>query len=332
MTPTTFPRRALLALALPALLIAAACGGGEDAGDESVAAVIKGLDNPFFQTMRDGMTDQADRSDIDVEIQAAQSITDTTGQGERLSAVAQQPFGCFVVNPISGNNLIQGLAQVAAQDVPIVNIDQPIDDDAAQTADVSVDTYIGTDNVEAGALAGEQMIELVGEGKVAIIGGVAGDQTSNDRIAGFTEAAEDTLDLLPVVAADWNRQQALTTANDLMTANDDLAGIFTANDDMGLGAARAVANAGKSDDVRVISLDGNEEALQAVADGALDATVAQYPYAIGQLGLQACEQLMAGEEVPEEVAAPVALITPDNAETAIERFPEPVEDFDNPLD
>ncbi|MCL8025579.1 substrate-binding domain-containing protein [Nocardioides bruguierae] len=325
-------RYLVAALAVPSLLLTA-CGSDSDAGSgsesESVAAVIKGLDNPFFQAMRDGLTDEADADGISVEVQAAQDISDTTGQAERLTALAQQDFGCFVVNPISGNNLVQGLAGI---DVPVVNIDQPLDSDAAEAAGVEAATYIGTDNVSAGELAGEHMVELVGSGSIGMIGGIAGNITSEDRLTGFENAAGDTLDLLPVVSADWNRQQALTAATDLMTANPDLVGIFAANDDMALGAARAVANAGKTDEIAVIGLDGNEEALQAVADGTLDATVAQYPYAIGQLGMQACEALVAGDDVPESIEAPVALVTPDVAEEALSAFPAPFEEFDNPLD
>ncbi|MBM9467428.1 sugar ABC transporter substrate-binding protein [Nakamurella leprariae] len=312
---------------------AASSGDAGGASGQPIAAVIKGLDNLFFQTMQQGIEAGADAAGVTVEIQAAQSITDTTGQAERLAALAQQDFGCFIVNPITGNNLVQGLAQIAQKDVPVVNIDRPIDADAAEAAGVDIATYIGTDNVEAAELAGQRMVEqLGGTGQVAIIGGVAGDVTSNDRVTGFTNAAQDSLELLPVIAADWNRQQALTTATDLMTANPDLKGIFAANDDMALGAARAVANAGKTDQITVIGLDGNEDALQAVQAGELDATVAQYPYAVGELGVQACEAALAGQTLPENVKAPVALITSDNVSTALENFPQPVEEYDNPLE
>ncbi|KHL11991.1 ribose transport system substrate-binding protein/D-allose transport system substrate-binding protein [Mumia flava] len=334
---TTKLRIAVVAVAaLP--LVAAGCGSdddsasGSDSGSQSVAAVIKGLDNPFFQTMEDGIDAQADEAGVDVTVQAAQSITDTTGQAERLSALSQQDFGCYIVNPITGNNLVQGLAQVGAKDVPIVNIDQPIDADAAEAAGVDPATYVGTDNVQAGGLAGEHMAEVVGSGTVGIIGGLAGDVTSNDRVTGFTDAVEGTLDTLPVVAADWDRQKALTTATDLMTANPDIKGFFAANDDMGLGIARAVANAGKTGQVAVISVDGNEDAIKAVQAGDLEATVAQYPYAVGQLGVQACQAAMAGEDLPDTVTSPVALVTEDKAAGALEKFPEPFESFDNPLD
>jgi ABC-type sugar transport system substrate-binding protein len=179
-------------------------GNGGDSG--SYAAVIKGLDNPFFQQMEQGIDAQAEESGVDVEVQAAQSITDTSGQADRLNAMAQQGFGCYVVNPISGTNLIQGLAQIAAQGTPVVNIDSPIEEDAAQKADLKVSTYIGTDNVEAGKLGGQTMNEaLGGSGKVALIGGISGDVTSNARLDGFKQGAGD-LEIVQTVAADWDRQ------------------------------------------------------------------------------------------------------------------------------
>jgi len=124
----------VLALGVMAL---AGCGedpqaggsGGSSGGDGggSYAAVIKGLDNPFFQQMEQGIDAAASDSGLEVEVQAAASITDTSGQADKLNAMAQQGYDCFVVNPISGTNLVQGLAQIAAQDTPVVNIDSPID-------------------------------------------------------------------------------------------------------------------------------------------------------------------------------------------------------------
>ena len=334
------PRGAVTALIVTPLLLVAACGGssgssgsgGSSGNNTKVAAVIKGLDNQFFQTMQDGIKAQAKASGVQVEVQAAQSITDTTGQAEKLSALAQQSYGCYVVNPITGDNLVQGLAQIAAKKVPVVNIDRPVDAKAASAAGLKLTSYIGTDNVAAAGLDGEQMLKVLGgKGTVGIIGGVAGDVTSNERVTGFTNAVKGKLTLLPVVAADWDRQKALTTATDLMQAHRDMVGIFAANDDMGLGAARAVATAGKTGKIAVMSLDGNTDAIKAVQSGDLAATVAQYPYAVGELGVQACEAAIAGKNVPENVKAPVALITKDEAAEALAKFPAPFKKFDNPL-
>lgn len=305
-------------------------GGGEDGS--SYAAVIKGLDNPFFQQMQQGIEAQAGEDDLSVEVQAAAGITDTSGQADRLNAMAQQGYACYVVNPISGTNLIQGLAQIAAQGTPVVNIDSPIEADAAAQADLEVETYIGTDNVEAGMLGGASMVEaLGGSGEVALIGGISGDVTSGARLDGFTQAAGD-LDIVQTVAADWDRQIALTRATDILSANPNLQGFFSANDDMALGIARAVANAGRTGEITIIGVDGIEDALNAVKSGDLHATVAQYPYAIGQMGVQACEMAVDGEDLPDNVTAPVAVVTADVADQALEAFPAPFEEFDNPLD
>jgi ABC-type sugar transport system substrate-binding protein len=306
-------------------------GGGGESGAASFAAVIKGLDNPFFQQMEQGIDAQAQESGVDVEVQAAANITDTSGQADRLNAMAQQGYDCYVVNPISGTNLVQGLAQVAAEGAPVVNIDSPIEADAASKADLEVSTYIGTDNVEAGKMAGQTMSEaLGGSGKVALIGGISGDVTSNARLDGFKQGAGD-LDVIQTVAADWDRQIAQTRATDILSANPDLDGFFSANDDMALGIARAVANAGRAGDIAIIGVDGIEDALKAVQRGDMTATVAQYPYAIGEMGVQACEKATAGETLPKDVTAPVAVVTKENAGAALEAFPAPFEDFENPL-
>lgn len=329
--------RLLAAVAVVSTLVLTSCGsdegaaGDEGGGSDSFAAVIKGLDNTFFQAMEDGIQAQADEDGVDVEVQAAQGITDTTGQADKLNGLAEQDFDCFVVNPISGTNLIQGLAQIAAQDVPVVNIDSPVDPAAAEEAGLDFATYIGTDNEAAGGKGGDAMVEAVGSGQVALIGGISGDVTSQARLDGFKAAVDGTLDVVQTVAADWERQKALTAATTIMDANPGLKGFFAANDDMGLGIVQAVQNAGKAGEIRVISVDGNEEALQAVAAGDLYATVAQYPFAIGQLGVQACEQAVGGEELPDTVESPTAVVTKDVAREALDAFPRPFEDFENPL-
>jgi ABC-type sugar transport system substrate-binding protein len=81
--------------------------------------------------------------------------------------------------------------------------------------------------------------------------------------------------------------------------------------------------------VAVIGVDGIPEALDAVKSGALSATVAQYPYAIGQLGVEACLATIRGKPVPANIVAPVQVVTPENVARAQARSPQPVEPFDD---
>ena len=136
-----------------------------------------------------GIESQASAGGTQVTVQAANSITDTTGQADKLNGLAGQDFKCFIVNPITGTNLIQGIAQLSAKNIPIVNIDSPIDAGAAKAANAKIATYIGTDNADAGAQAAAEMAKLLPQGgTVALIGGTSGDVTSAARLDGFTKA------------------------------------------------------------------------------------------------------------------------------------------------
>ncbi|GAA2712423.1 substrate-binding domain-containing protein [Actinoplanes palleronii] len=322
-------------LALTVLVTAAACGSNDDAttaGTAKVAAVIKGLDNPFFQSMEKGIKEQAQTSGTAVTVQAANSITDTTGQADKLTGLAGQDFSCYIVNPISGTNLIQGIAQLAAKKKTIVNIDSPVEAAAAKAANAAPATYIGTNNTSAGQQAGEQMLKLLpGGGKVAAIGGIAGDVTSGQRIDGFSQAITGKLELVQTVAANWERQEALTQATNLMRAQPDLKGFFVANDDMGLGVARAVATSGKTGQIKIISVDGIKDALSAVKAGQVDAVVAQYPYAIGLMGMEACQAAAKGKTLPATVEAPVEVVTKENADQALAATPKPFGTYADPF-
>ena len=342
MFSTASPRRRLVLLAAPVAVIAlalAGCSSGASTsptsgeGTAKVAAVIKGLDNPFFQAMEDGINDTAEAGDVDVTVQAAADIGDTTGQADKLTTLSGQDFGCFIVNPISGTNLVQALAPIAAAGKPIVNIDQPIDAESAEAAGITPATYIGTDNEAAGGKAGDYIASLVDAGgEVAVIGGVSGDVTSGARVDGFKAAVDGKLEIVQEDAADWKREIALTKATDIIAANPDIAAFFAANDDMGLGIVKAIENSGRTGEIVVVSVDGNQDALESVEAGGLTATVAQYPYAIGSLGVQACQVALQGGDLPENIESPTALVNADNAADAIAKFPQPFEGFDNPLE
>lgn len=305
--------------------------GAAQAQGSGVAAVIKGLDNPFFQTMQQGIDGGAKQLGVTVTTQAAQNMGDATGQADRLAAMALQDYGCYIVNPISTTNLVQALVPLAAKKVPIVNIDSQVDAEQAKAAGFAITTYVGTDNVAAGRLAGEEMLRIVPAGsKVALIAGIVGDIGSNARIQGFKEATEGKLDPVVMVSADWDREKAFTAATDILKAHPDLAGFFSANDIMALGVQRAVDAAGM-DNVQVIGLDGIVDAMKSVEAGGLAATVAQYPYVVGAMGVEACKAAMAGATLPAKVDAPVLVVNKDNVEASLKNFPQPGGDYPDPL-
>lgn len=171
---------------------------------------------------------------------------------------------------------------------PIVNIDSPVGADEARGLGIDISTYIGTDNRAAGKLAADTMGTLVPRGaSVGVIGGISGDATSAARIDGFRAGAQGRFEPRQHVSADWDERKAMLAASSLLRDEPGIAGFFAANDQMALGVARAVADAGRTGDVAVVGVDGIEQALAAVQRGAMSATVSQYPYTIGKLGVRA---------------------------------------------
>jgi ABC-type sugar transport system substrate-binding protein len=312
------------------------CGdGGQDSGrgdtDAAVVAVIKGVENPFFATMRDGIVATARQHDTRLRLEAAAGLQDTVGQASALESLVTQRPGCLVVNPITRTNLIEPLSH-AAQGTSIVNIDSPVDRDAAAAVDVVVTTYIGTDNMAAGRRAADAMAGFVAHGaRVAVIGGISGDAGSSARTQGFREGARGRFDVADTIAADFVADRARLAAQELLRAEEPVDGFFAVNDEMALGIARAVRAAGRTGDVAVIGMDGIRRALTAIERGAMSATVAQYPHTIGQLGVEACLAAMRGKDVPAKVDAPVQIVTTENVARARANFPRPAKPFDDPF-
>ena len=302
---------------------------GAGLSDIRVAAVIKDEANPFFGTIAQGMQDAAAEWGVDLTVEYAPTTNDEVGQADKLNALAGQDYDCFVVIPISSNNLNQGLGQVSQAGVPIVNIDSPVDAEGLAAAGGKITAFVGTDNYQAGVKGGQKMVELIGEGKqIGLIAGLAGNVTSNARIEGFQEGAAGSTFVGPV-NADWETAKALDAAKAMIAANPDIAGIFAANDTMAQGIAQAVAESGK--DIKVMGVDGIEPILADIEAGAVTGSVSQYPWVMGKLGVEACIVAAQGGTVTEFVESPAVVVTAENVAEALSVFPQPPGAFESPF-
>jgi ABC-type sugar transport system substrate-binding protein len=327
-------------IALLAGLLAASipgCGGDDDTTDADlqgvrVAAVIKALDNPYFVTMREGLVATARRDDARLRVAAAPTgLQDTAGQASALESLAAGHPRCYVVNPINKTNLVGSLARVAGE-APIVNVDSVVGEDVAKALGVQITTYVGSDNRAGGRLGADAMADLVGRrARVAVITGIPGDVGSGLRAGGFKEGNRGRFDVVATIAADFEREKARQAAADLLREDPGIDGFFAVNDLMALGAADAVQAAGRDGDVQVVGYDGIPEALRAIGRGTMSATVAQYPYTMGQLSIEACLAALRGDSVPATVEAPVQVVSGENIARARANFPKPVEKFDDPF-
>jgi ribose transport system substrate-binding protein len=282
-----------------------------------IAGLTKNLSNPFFQTMQDGYNMAA--KDLGVEVVLGAPLADTA-EAEQLSILEtwlnEGGFQGFVVTPLRPTTLSSAMATASEQAIPMINIDDIIPADVLSTSNINVAVKIASNNVRAGMLAAQKVLETMPAGtEVAVIEGAAGNTSSIDRVAGFTDTA--TAGGLKVVVsqpADWDRAKAFDVTSNILTSNPNVKAIFAANDGMGLGAIEAIAAAGLDGQVVVYSVDAIPEALDAVKAGRLGGTVAQYPAEMAYLAVETMIKVIEGRPVAPVMESPVVLITPENVE------------------
>lgn len=280
-----------------------------------IAAVVKGLDNPYFISVKKGILDTAKALGIKANVQAAPGLNDDIGQANKLDALAGQNYDCYIVIPISSNNLSQSIGKITKKGKPVINIDSPVDPASLKAAGGKITSFAGTNNTAAGTSGGKAMIKLIGTGKkIALIAGLAGNVTSNQRIEGFKAGAAGSTFVGPV-NADWDTTKALDAANQMLVANPDIAAFFAANDQMAQGIAKAVAASGKK--IPVFGVDGIMDNLNLIKAGSVTASVSQYPYVMGKMGVEACVIAAQGGKVPALTITPHMVIDSSNIDAAL---------------
>jgi ABC-type sugar transport system substrate-binding protein len=236
----------------------------------------------------------------------------------------QGGFDGFIVTPFRATSLDSALTTATSKKIPIINIDELIPPDAAKKDGIELVTQIASNNVEAGQLQAGLVLKLVPKGsEVAVIEGAPGTTSSIDRVTGFTRtAAQGGLKVVASQPANWDRAKSYDVATNILQSNPGVKAIFAANDDMGLGAVRAVQAAGLKGQVIVVSVDGTQEAIAAIKDGLLTATVAQFPDAMAFLAVKAMIDKLDGKSIEPKVDSPVKLITKDNTNEAGKYYPD----------
>ena len=268
-------------------------------GDYKIGLSISTLNNPFFVALKEGAEEQANEMDATLTVADAQN--DAAKQVNDVEDMIQKGMDLILINPTDSEAV--GAAVQAANDagIPVITVDRN-----AETGDVVA--HVASDNVAGGQLAGDYMVELVGEGqKVVELEGIPGASATRDRGQGFDEAIDGKLGVVAKQSANFDRAEGLTVMENILQDNKDIVAVFAHNDEMALGAVQALEAAGMSD-VKVIGFDATDDAVKAVEGGTMAATVAQKPAEIGKLGVEAAINHLKGETVEENIPVELELI------------------------
>ncbi|WP_423189934.1 D-ribose ABC transporter substrate-binding protein [Alkalibacterium sp. f15] len=307
----------LIALFGASALFLGACGTtgleGNDTGDngeEGIESVerdemvvglsLSTLNNPFFVSLQEGVETAAEAEGTDVRTVDAQD--DTAKQLNDVNDLIQQGVDVLLINPVDSAAIEPAIESANSAGIPIITIDR-------SSEGGEVVTLVASNNVEGGEMAAQRIIDLVGEGAVTVqLEGVPGASATRERGEGFMNVAEDGLDVVDSQTANFNRSEGLTVMENMLQSNSDVEAVFAQNDEMALGAIEAIEAAGLADDIIVIGFDGNDDALAAVEEGRLDATIAQQPDEMGRIAMETAYEYFEGGEIEEYIASPLEII------------------------
>ncbi len=273
--------------------------GGASDGEFTVGLSVSTMNNPFFVTLQEGAKEKAD--DLDLEMITVDAQDDSAKQINDIEDLIQRGVDLIVINPADSSAVAAAVQSANDANIPVITVDR-----AADSGEVV--THIASDNVAGGEMAGELLLELVGDGAlVAELEGIPGSSAARERGEGFNNIAADSLDVTAKQTANFSRSEGLTVMENILQSNPDIVGVFAHNDEMALGALEAVSAAGR-DDIVVVGFDATDDAVASVEGGGLAGTIAQQPTLIGEEAMQAAAAVLNGDDVEEFIPVELELI------------------------
>jgi ribose transport system substrate-binding protein len=278
----------------------------------------------FFQEMEKGTREAAEKAGYDYVL-----VDQKSSESTMVSAtqdLINQGIDALIISPFRPDAMGPLVDAAKKKGIPVV-----INDIGG--GGTAYDVIVISNNAEGGAMAAEQMDKLIKANgspskKVAVITNNPDAVYAWQRNVNFEKRIKELgYEVVASLNGSSQQEKGYSLTKDILAANPDVAGIFTANDPMGVGAAQAVADSGKSGvkDVVVIGFNADEIALKAIKDGTMAATIQQIPYDMGKMTVELATKLMNKEklkydkEAEREIYVPVKLITPDNVDTLLNK-------------
>ncbi len=305
-----------------------------------IAVICKAQGVQFWDAVKQGAEDGGTELNYTINYQATANDTMLNDQIKMVESAVSDNVKAIIIAPNDVDGLNVTLDKAVSAGIPVITID----------SDVSYEgrlSYIGSDNVSAGAVAARQVKEeLPDGGDIAIVGHVEKSQTASERIKGFKdELAQDEITKEVMIdAGDGTQKPTRVTEskyrivatkycdNDLETAklqtaailkdNPDIKLIYGTNENSTTGICDALAEAGKAGKIKVVGFNASDKEVAYIQDGTLSGTIVQNPYNMGYLGVKYADSAISGDTsaLQSELITSVTLVTQDNLNNEDIRF------------
>lgn len=319
-------RKVMTALLVFALLGTTACSNGIKNGDESTSAsaaestaasetasnghhkfgfTAMDLTDPFHVTIRDTIKKAAEAKGD--QLISADGAMDVTKQNNAIEDMITQGIDVLFLNPVSADGILPALEACKKANVKVINIDSAVSDLSF------VETYIASDNYQAGYNSGKEMIkQLPDGGSIALIDNPIADSVVQ-REKGLRDAIKDSKLKIVAVKAISKYDEVMPATDDILQAHSDLVGFWGLNDTVSL-TILASCKSAKMNNVKVFSVDGSPAVKASIKDGGVTATSAQSPKCIGEKAAEACYTILNGGTVDKKISVETFIINKDNVD------------------
>ncbi|MER7935157.1 MULTISPECIES: substrate-binding domain-containing protein [unclassified Streptomyces] len=278
---------------------------GSGGNNPKVGLSLSTLNNPFFVQIRSGAQAEAKKLGVDLTVTDAQN--DASQQANQLQNFTSSGLGAVIVNPVDSDAASNSVKAANKADIPVIAVDRGVNN-------AKTDALVASDNVAGGELAAKTIGDrLGGHGKIVILQGQAGTSAARERAQGFANGlkAFPGIQVVAQQPADFDRTKGLDVMSNLLQSHPDVQGVIAANDEMALGAIKALGSkAGKS--VSVVGFDGTPDGLTAVKNGTLYASVAQQPSQLGKIAVDNALKAIQDKKVDSTIKVPVKVVTKEN--------------------
>lgn len=272
----------------------------------TLGLVLSTLNNPFFVTLRDGAQAEATKEGVTLIVMDSQN--DSAKEATNIEDLISRKVDAILVNPTDSDAVVPSITKANTAKIPVFTIDRGANGG-------TIVSHIASDNVAGGKMAGEFLGTALGKkGNVVELEGIAGTSAARDRGKGFNDVMAASFPDIKIVAkqtADFDRAKGLSVFENILTAQPVINGVFAHNDEMILGAIQAAEAAGRTG-IIFVGFDAVDDALKAVKDGKLAATVMQQPDQMGILGVQTAVKSLNGQTVEKSIPVALKVINKDN--------------------
>ena len=296
-------KRVIAILVIVVLVLGSLTGCMKKDNPKKIGMVLSTLNNPFFVSMKEGAEKEAKK--LGFELIVLDSTNDPAKERANVEDLIQLGVTALLINPTDSDAVVNTIKVANKAKVPVITLDR-------QANGGFVTSHIASDNVVGGEMAGKYVLDKFKDKKninIVEIQGIPGASATRDRGQGFHNILDKDkkAKFISIQAADFDRQKGLQVMENIIQRDPNIQVVFAHNDEMALGAAKAVKAAGLN--TMIIGFDGNEDAKEAVDKGEMKATIAQQPDEIGALGVELASKIYKGEKVKNNIAADLKIYT-----------------------